>query len=138
MEARRERVKEHHHGQYLYLMGFLLKYQRQYSDYLGKQYHERKRKMTDRQLQALKQEYKENMKQCNFGLVGSAVQVKSVFQVVQMMRTHSESKVHRRMCLIVRGFFISSLLTKFLFFFCMLVDRSGRWSVDPWIVSKKL
>ncbi|KFH70850.1 hypothetical protein MVEG_03697 [Podila verticillata NRRL 6337] len=92
MEARRERVKEHHHGQYLYLMGFLLKYQRQYSDYLGKQYHERKRKMTDRQLQALKQEYKENMKQCNFGLVGSAVQVKSVFQVVQMMRTNSESK----------------------------------------------
>ncbi|KAF9301915.1 Topoisomerase 1-associated factor 1 [Mortierella antarctica] len=92
MESRRERVKDHHHGQYLYLMGFLLKYQRQYSDYLGKQYHERKRKMTDRQLQALKQEYKENMKQCNFGLVGTAVQVKSVFQVVQMMREKSELK----------------------------------------------
>ncbi|KAF9311667.1 Topoisomerase 1-associated factor 1 [Podila horticola] len=92
MEARRERVKDHHHGQYLYLMGFLLKYQRQYSEYLGKQYHERKRKMTDQQLQALKQEYKENMRQCNFGLVGTAVQVKSVFQVVQMMRTKSELK----------------------------------------------
>ncbi|KAG0036540.1 Topoisomerase 1-associated factor 1 [Podila clonocystis] len=93
METGRERVKDHHHGQYLYLMGFMLKYQRQYSDYLGKQYHERKRKMTDRQLQVLKQEYKENMKQCNFGLVGTAVQVKSVFQVVQMMRTKSELKL---------------------------------------------
>ncbi|KAG0026505.1 Topoisomerase 1-associated factor 1 [Podila clonocystis] len=92
METGRERVKDHHHGQYLYLMGFMLKYQRQYSDYLGKQYHERKRKMTERQLQVLKQEYKENMKQCNFGLVGTAVQVKSVFQVVQMMRTKSELK----------------------------------------------
>jgi len=104
MEARRERVKDHHHGQYLYLMGFLLKYQRQYSDYLGKQYHERKRKMTDRQLQALKQEYKENMKQCNFGLVGTAVQVKSVFQVVRMMREKSESKV-RRACAFSLGTF---------------------------------
>lgn len=108
MEARRERVKDHHHGQYLYLMGFLLKYQRQYSDYLGKQYHERKRKMTDRQLQALKQEYKENMKQCNFGLVGTAVQVKSVFQVVRMMREKSESKVRRRMCLFARDFLIQA------------------------------
>ncbi|KAG0340494.1 Topoisomerase 1-associated factor 1 [Podila humilis] len=92
MEMSRERFKEHHRGQYLYLMGFLLKYQRLYADFLARAYYDQKRKATDRQLLVLKHEYKENMKQCNFGLVGTAVQVKSVFQVIHLMRQKSEEK----------------------------------------------
>ncbi|KAF9412291.1 Topoisomerase 1-associated factor 1, partial [Podila epigama] len=82
-QSGRERVKEHHRGQYLYLMAFLLKYQRQYADYMVRQYYEQKSKLTDRQLVDLKREYKENMKQCNFGLIGAAVQVQSEWDDVR-------------------------------------------------------
>ncbi|KAF9182982.1 Topoisomerase 1-associated factor 1 [Haplosporangium sp. Z 767] len=95
IEMEREKIKEHHRGQYHYLMAFLLQFQRQYAEYLTKQYNEHKKTAHARQLQNLESEYQKNMLQCDFDLVATAIEVPCVFQTIQFIRREMEGKDKR-------------------------------------------
>ncbi|KAG0258250.1 Topoisomerase 1-associated factor 1 [Mortierella polycephala] len=92
VEMEREKIKEHHRGQYHYLMAFLLQFQRQYAEYLTKQHNEHKKTAHARQLQNLESEYQKNMLQCDFDLVATAIEVPCVFQTIQFIRRKMEEK----------------------------------------------
>ncbi|KAI7830304.1 timeless protein-domain-containing protein [Gamsiella multidivaricata] len=92
IELERERVKDHHRNQYHYLMAFLLKFQRQYADYVAKQYQEQKKNAHPRELTSLEEEYKKNILRCDFDLVATAIETANVFQIVGFIRTRYEVK----------------------------------------------
>ncbi|CAO3564060.1 unnamed protein product [Mortierella alpina] len=90
IELRREKFKEHHMGQYHYLMSFLLKFQRQNADYHTRSYNEQRKAANPSQLQSLEEEYKKKMLQCDFDLVATALETRSVYQVIGHMRQEFE------------------------------------------------
>ncbi|KAF9115466.1 Topoisomerase 1-associated factor 1 [Mortierella sp. AM989] len=90
IEMEREKIKSHHRTQYYCLMAFLLKFQRLYLDYVNREYIEQKKSASPRQLAALEEEYQKNVLQCDFDLVANAIEVTSVFQVINYMRRLNE------------------------------------------------
>ncbi|KAF9285158.1 Topoisomerase 1-associated factor 1 [Mortierella alpina] len=90
IELRREKLKEHHMGQYHFLMSFLLKFQRHNADYLTRTYNEQKKAANPRQLPSLEEDYKKKMLQCDFDLVATALETRSVYQVIGHMRQEFE------------------------------------------------
>ncbi|KAF9950151.1 Topoisomerase 1-associated factor 1 [Mortierella alpina] len=90
IELRREKLKEHHMGQYHYLMSFLLKFQRHNADYHTRSYNEQRKVASPSQLQSLEEDYKKKMLQCDFDLVATALETRSVYQVIGHMRQEFE------------------------------------------------
>ncbi|KAF8932695.1 Topoisomerase 1-associated factor 1 [Dissophora ornata] len=97
IEMERDKMKEHHRGQYHYLIGFMLTFQRQYADYLTRQYHEDKKHTLQRQLESLEAEYQENASQCDFDAVAVVIEVPCVFQVIHFIRNLMEEKPKDRL-----------------------------------------
>lgn len=92
MESEREKIKEHHKGQYMTLMAFMLKFQRQYVDYLTRQCQEQKKNALPRQIEELEIEYQTNILRCDFDLITTAIEVPTVYRVVSSIREHFELK----------------------------------------------
>ncbi|KAF9576908.1 Topoisomerase 1-associated factor 1 [Mortierella alpina] len=90
IELRREKLKEHHMGQFHYLMSFLLKFQRHNADYLTRSYNEQRKTANPGQLQSLEEDYKKKMLQCDFDLVATALETRCVYQVIGHMRQEFE------------------------------------------------
>ncbi|KAF9207018.1 hypothetical protein BGZ49_001354 [Haplosporangium sp. Z 27] len=96
IDMEREKIKAHHRTQYYSLMAFLLRFQRQYLDYVNKEYAELKKNATPGQLTSLEEEYRKNILQCDFDLVTSAIEVKCVFQIIGYMRRLNEEQYKDR------------------------------------------
>lgn len=92
MESERERIKDHHRAQYMSLMAFMLKFQRHYSDYLTRQYHEDKKSAQGPRLEELENEYQENFLRCDFDFITAAIEVPSVYLIVKSIRDHFEPR----------------------------------------------
>ncbi|KAF9986256.1 Topoisomerase 1-associated factor 1 [Modicella reniformis] len=90
MDSQREKIRESHKAQYMSLMAFMLKFQRQYADYLTQQYHENKKNALGRQLEEVETEYQENFLRCDFDLITTAIEVTSVYHIVRFVREHNE------------------------------------------------
>ncbi|KAG0052952.1 Topoisomerase 1-associated factor 1 [Gryganskiella cystojenkinii] len=92
IESGRERIKDHHKGQYHFLMSFLLKYQRLYVDYLNRQHVEKKKITPTYRLETLEQSYQKSLHDCGFHLVATSIEVRCIFQIVQSIRAAQENK----------------------------------------------
>ena len=92
MESEREKIKEHHRAQYMSLVAFMLKFQRQYSEYLTKQYHEDKKHAQGPRLEELEMEYQENFLRCDFDFITTAIEVPSVYLIIRSIRDHFEPR----------------------------------------------
>ncbi|KAK3818609.1 MAG: timeless protein-domain-containing protein [Benniella sp.] len=92
MESEREKIKEHHRAQYMSLVAFMLKFQRQYSEYLTKQYHEDKKNAQGPRLEELEMEYQENFLRCDFDFITTAIEVPSVYLIIRSIRDHFEPR----------------------------------------------
>ncbi|KAG0198538.1 Topoisomerase 1-associated factor 1 [Mortierella sp. GBA30] len=90
IEMKREKLKEHHRGQYHFLMGFLLKFQRLHVDYLTRQYNEQRKTSLPSRLQSLEEEYQKKLLECDFDLVATAIETATVFQIIRFMRQEFE------------------------------------------------
>ncbi|KAK3818520.1 MAG: hypothetical protein J3Q66DRAFT_400036 [Benniella sp.] len=92
MESEREKIKEHHRAQCMSLVAFMLKFQRQYSEYLTKQYHEDKTNAQGPRLEKLEMEYQESFLRCDFDFIPTAIEVPSVYLIIRSIRDHFEPR----------------------------------------------
>ncbi|KAI8359421.1 timeless protein-domain-containing protein [Mortierella sp. GBAus27b] len=92
MEASKDKIRVHHKSQFMTLMGFMLNFQRQYVDYLARQYNEQKKGALPLQLEELEKEYQENLLRCDFDLIITGIEVPTVYQVIEMVRANFELK----------------------------------------------
>lgn len=93
MESGREKIRDRHKEQYLFLMSFLLKYQRLYVDYLHGQHIEKKRTTPVHRMKALEEAHEKRLHDCGFHLVATSMEVTCVFQVIQNIRHAQDAKV---------------------------------------------
>lgn len=93
IEHGREKIKGHHKKQYLFLMSFMLKFQRMYVDYLNRQHAEKKKSMPPHRLEALEKAHEKDLYEYGFHLVATSMEVTCVFQIITNIRQSQEAKV---------------------------------------------
>ncbi|KAF9436980.1 Topoisomerase 1-associated factor 1 [Entomortierella beljakovae] len=96
IEKGRDKIKSYHRSQYHCLMSFLLRFQRQYIDYVNKEYSEQRKSVSPSQLTQLEEAYQKNVQQCDFDLITNAIEVPSVYQIVRYIRELNEPKISER------------------------------------------